>query len=151
MPTGNPGAQVLDPARAGGPPPLEGGPKVFPANFFGQKLEVDVERIGFSAAKAAEKFLRPFFDQKKNMQGNFNQNRGVGWGTPPLPTKRGPQIESIPRSAIFPLPKWAAKLADLGRDPDPGRKLSVLLVGKNDQSKSKKRTNWRNYPPPKLA
>ena len=47
---------------------------------------------------------------------------------------------------LVPLPPWAAEIADLGRDPDPGRKLSVLLVGKFDRSKSKKRTNWRNYP-----
>ena len=39
---------------------------------------------------------------------------------------------------VIPLPPWAAEIADLGRDPDPGRKLSVLLVGKFDRSKPKK-------------
>ena len=36
------------------------------------------------------------------------------------------------------MPPWAAEIADLGRDPDPGRKLSVLLVGIFDYIKSKK-------------
>ena len=63
---------------------------------------------------------------------------GVG-----LPCIRGDPVPFFicpcgPLYSLFPLPPWAAEIADLGRDPDPGRKLSVLLVGKNDQSKSKK-------------
>ena len=64
--TGNPGAQFLDPARVGDPPPpLGGGPKVFPAKIFGQKMEVDVERIGFSAAEGGQKKIETIVYTKK--------------------------------------------------------------------------------------
>ena len=74
---------------------------MFPAIFFGQKMEVVVERIGFSAAEGGRIFFETFFlTKKKFLQGNFNQ-KGGGVGGPPPPPKRVPQIESNPRSAFF--------------------------------------------------
>ena len=56
--TGNPGGIFLDPGRVGDPPPRGGGSKsVIDIFFFGQKREVDVERIGFSAAEGGRLFF----------------------------------------------------------------------------------------------
>ena len=89
-PRGTLGRNFWTPRGWGGPPippPLGGGSKSVPGNFFWPKNgSCCRENWIFGRRRRPKKILRLFFDQKKNMQGNFDQNRGVG-DPPPSPQK----------------------------------------------------------------
>ena len=96
---GEPWSAIFGPRLGGGDPPppspLGGGPKSvfwpFLQKKIGPKMEVDVERIGFSAAEGGQNFFWATFWTKKTYVGSFDQKAGGGgWGGTPPPSQKGP-------------------------------------------------------------